>query len=465
MMQHLYKTLPSVDACLTALETFNATAPRGLIKELVVAFLDERRKEIQTGRITDPKVLQLERMQDALLRFVRRGLRPHFQRVLNATGVVLHTNMGRAVLSEDAIAAVNEACRGYSNLELELSTGKRGSRYSHVESLLCKLSGAEAALVVNNNAAAVFLTLDALCRGHEVVVARGQLVEIGGSFRIPDVMSRSGAVLREVGCTNRVHKTDYEQAITDSTAALMRVHTSNYRVIGFHSDVSVKALSELAHEHNILCIEDLGSGSLLDLAAVGLPGEPTVQAVVAGGADVVMFSGDKVLGGPQAGIIVGKRAVLEKIKQHPLNRALRIDKMTLAALEATLRLYLDESKARQQIPTLRMIFESPESIHKRAMRLAARLRKRLGTYARIQVVEGAAQVGGGSFPEHDLRGSVIRFSPLVCSVETLRQRLLKTDPPLIGRVEDNALCLDPRTLSATDASAVVDALSQALGCF
>ena len=362
-MNNLFRSLPSVDACLSGLENaapvLYATTPRPLLRSLTNAFLDGCRRDIKEGRLTDSGQLGLDALLPRLAAFAEKEAAPRFRRVLNATGVVIHTNMGRSVLADEAVNAILKACRGYSNLELNLATGERGSRYSHVEELLCTLTGAEAALVVNNNAAAVLITMDALCSGGEVVVARGQLVEIGGSFRIPDVMERSGATLREVGCTNRVHPQDYENAINERTVALMRVHTSNYRVVGFHADVSVEELADMAHRHGLPLIEDLGSGSFLDFTAAGLPGEPTVRSVVAAGADVVTFSGDKVLGGPQAGIIVGTKAIIEKIKRNPLNRALRIDKMTLAALEATLRLYLDEQLARKRIPTVAMITAAP----------------------------------------------------------------------------------------------------------
>ena len=355
-MNNLFRSLPSVDACLSGLENaapvLYATTPRPLLRSLTNAFLDGCRRDIKEGRLTDSGQLGLDALLPRLAAFAEKEAAPRFRRVLNATGVVIHTNMGRSVLADEAVNAILKACRGYSNLELNLATGERGSRYSHVEELLCTLTGAEAALVVNNNAAAVLITMDALCSGGEVVVARGQLVEIGGSFRIPDVMERSGATLREVGCTNRVHPQDYENAINERTVALMRVHTSNYRIVGFHADVPVEELADMAHRHGLPLIEDLGSGSFLDFTAAGLPGEPTVRSVVAAGADVVTFSGDKVLGGPQAGIIVGTKAIIEKIKRNPLNRALRVDKMTLAALEATLRLYLDEQLARKRIPTV-----------------------------------------------------------------------------------------------------------------
>jgi L-seryl-tRNA(Ser) seleniumtransferase len=466
----LFRHLPAVDQALAALaadktragEALRAT-PRPLVKELVNGFLDLVREEIRAGAFTDPAQLSLEALQPRMLAFVRRGSRPCFRRVLNATGVVVHTNMGRSLLAPEAVAAVASAAAHYSNLEFDLRTGERGSRYSHVESLLCRLTGAEAALVVNNNAAAVLIVLDTLCKGREVVVSRGQLVEIGGSFRIPDVMARSGALLREVGATNRTHLRDYEAAIGSDTAALMKVHTSNFRLTGFVKEVPLSELKTLAATYGLPVIEDLGSGSLMRFDSVGgLPGEPTVQESVADGADVVSFSGDKVLGGPQAGIIVGRREIIERIKKNPMNRALRIDKMTLAALEATLRLYLDPELAKTRVPTLAMMTRSLVSLRAQASRLAALLKRNLSDRLEIGLRPGVSRVGGGAFPEADLPTALVTLVPKDgMSVEALRTALLSTDPPLVGRVEEGAFCLDPRTLAGDEHALVLAALRQA----
>lgn len=465
-MNHLFRALPAVDACLAflkkALPHVYTGTPRVFLRELVNRFLDNCRENIRRQHFSSPEELTLPALSASLAAFIQEEARPRFRRLLNGTGVVIHTNMGRSVLPEEAVNAIIKACKGYSNLELNLSTGERGSRYSHVEELLCLLTGAEAALVVNNNAAAVLITLDTLCSGGEVIVARGQLVEIGGSFRIPDVMARSGAALHEVGCTNRVHLKDYEQAISDRTSAIMRVHTSNYRIIGFHSDVDIAELAVLAHKQKIFLIEDLGSGSFLDFASSGLPGEPTVQSIVNAGADVVTFSGDKVLGGPQAGIIVGRRDAVERIKANPLNRALRIDKMTLAALEATLRLYLDEQTAREHVPTVSMITADPERLRNRATRLASRLRKICGDQMDIRPIPGESRVGGGAFPENPLPTTLLRLEPHLCTPEELKRRLLRTEPPLIGRLENNAFHLDLRTLADDEFPLVSKAITQAL---
>ena len=465
-MKELFRALPSVDVCLTGLEQtvpeLCAATPRPLLRDLVNRFLDEQRDAIRYGTVTVPDELRIDALLPALVSFATKEANPRFRRVLNGTGVVIHTNMGRSVLAREAVEAIVRACSGYSNLELDLNTGERGTRYAHVEKLLCTLTGAEAALVVNNNAAAVLITMDTLCSGGEVVVARGQLVEIGGSFRIPDVMERSGATLREVGCTNRVHPRDYEQAINENTVALMRVHTSNYRIVGFHCDVPVEELTSIAHGHGLPLIEDLGSGSFLDFSSSGLPGEPTVRSVVAAGADVVTFSGDKVLGGPQAGIIVGRKEVVARIKSNPLNRALRIDKMTLAALEATLRLYLDEALARRRIPTIAMMTAAPAELRRRAMRLAARLRRSCGEKLRVELVEGESRVGGGSFPENGLPTTLVRLEPQTCTPEQLKTRLLSVSTPLIGRLEGHAFLLDPRTLADEEFSTVAAVTAEAL---
>lgn len=467
----LFRALPSVDACLAiwadAPEARLASVPRPLARNAINTFLDARRDAIRHGEILDPQELALDHLKPALLRHIRAETRPRLRRVLNATGVIIHTNMGRAVLAEQAAAAVTLACQGYSNLELNLHTGERGSRYSHVEDLLRQLTGAEAALVVNNNAAAVLITLDSLCKGGEVVIARGQLVEIGGSFRIPEVMERSGATLHEVGCTNRVHPHDYERAISERTRALMRVHTSNYRIIGFHSDVPVPELAALAEQHGLPLIEDLGSGCLIDFADMGLPGEPTVRSIVAAGAHVVTFSGDKTLGGPQAGLIVGKKTYVDAIKKNPLNRALRIDKMTLAALEATLRLYLDESLAREHIPVLNMIAMRSDKLRRRAARLAACLRRHCGSdpQTSFHLVPGESRVGGGAFPERPLPTVLVRIDSAICPPETLKTRLLHGEPALVGRLEDGAFHLDPRTLAPAEIPAAARCVAQALATY
>jgi len=460
----LFRHLPSMDRLLRHLEADASLAaePRALLRDIADAFLDLLREEIRAGALTDAAELDPERLLPRLTAFVRMKARPHFRRVLNATGVVIHTNLGRSNLADVAASAVAEASRNYSNLEFDLASGKRGSRYSHVEQILCRITGAEAALVVNNNAAAVLIVLDTLAKGREAIVSRGQLVEIGGSFRIPDVMRKSGATLVEVGATNRTHLRDYENALTENTGMLLKVHCSNFRCIGFTKEVPLEEMVALGRSRGIPVVEDLGSGSFVDFRALGLPlDEPTVQRTVASGADVVTFSGDKVLGGPQAGIIVGRREWIEKIKKNPLNRALRIDKMTLAALEATCRLYLDMERARKEIPTVAMITASLDELRGKGRSLAARLKKALAGRAEVRTLPGSSRVGGGSFPEFDLATTLVALRPAApVSVEALRVALLSAEPPLVGRVEEGELLLDPRTIRRDEFPLVAESLMQ-----
>ena len=465
-MSGLFRALPAVDQALKELEKEQdlQDLPRPLLKDLVNEFLDLLRQEIRSGVFSEESELALQALKGRMSSYVRMHSRPHFRRVINATGVVVHTNLGRSLLAESAIEAVTEACRYYSNLEFSLETGKRGSRYSHVERLLCELSGAEAGLVVNNNASAVLLVLDTLAKCREVIVSRGQLVEIGGSFRIPEVMAKSGAKLYEVGATNRTHLYDYEQAIGPETAALLKVHTSNYQIIGFHKEVPLKELAGLADKYELPVIEDLGSGNLFSFPPESGLCEPTVQQTIQDGAAVVTFSGDKLLGGPQAGIILGRREYIQCIKKNPLNRAVRIDKMTLAALEATLRLYKDPERAREKVPTLNMISKTQSSLKAKAKRLATRIRQELGTAFNVQLRTGASRVGGGASPESDLPTTLVALEPKqnAFGLERLREELLKTDPPLVGRIEGDCFCLDPRTLQANELGLTIRALKQAI---
>lgn len=475
------RALPSVDACLKlcadnpVLAKLNPSKP--LLCMFINLFLNARREKIQQLGEWDkiPEELDPDHLSQQLLDFVQKKLHSHLRHVLNATGVIIHTNMGRSVLADEAMSAVVDVCRGYSNLELDLETGERGNRYAHVEALLSQISGAEAALVVNNNAAAVFLVLNTFCAGGEVIIARGQLVEIGDHFRIPEIMQRSGAILREVGCTNRVHLEDYKDVMTEDTRALMRVHTSNYRIVGFHSDVSVQELHNMIvcskcrfiHNSTIL-IEDLGSGTLVDFTKYGLPSEPTVQSVVRAGADVITFSGDKVLGGPQAGIILGKSGLIGKIKGNPLTRAFRVDKMTMAALEATLRICLDDNRLLKEIPTLRMITMTPQELQRRAKRLANAIRRQYAKLSQsreefsLSLVSGESRVGGGAFPERPLPTTLVRIEHKKYSPDSLKKKLLCGNPPLLGRVEHDALHLDPRTLSDKELLEAAKAVAQAL---
>ena len=465
-MNELFRALPAVDACLDTLApdlpADPAAAPRPLARRLINAFLEKQREGIRAGTVSDPALLTLPACLPAMRTFVLEGLRPRLRRVLNATGVVIHTNMGRSVPAAQAREAIATAASAYNSLELNLADGERGSRNRLAEELLCMITGAESALAVNNNAAAVLLILAGLCKGGEVIVSRGQLVEIGGSFRIPEVMEHGGVTLREVGATNRCRLNDYERAVNENTRALMRVHPSNYRITGFFEEVSIRELTRLARAHDLPLIEDLGSGSLIDFTPFGLPGEPTVRAVLEDGADVVCFSGDKALGGPQAGIIVGRRRFLDPLRANPLLRALRPCKLTFAALEATLRLYLDPQTALQHIPTLAMLTCPLETLARRARSLATRLRRTLGKHARVAVIPGISRAGGGAFPERELPTMLVSIRPHTCAVEALKRRLLAGDPPLMGRLEENAFLLDPRTLADAELPLAVRGLRTAL---
>jgi L-seryl-tRNA(Ser) seleniumtransferase len=463
-VNNLFRLLPSVDKLLHAFATRKDLdhISQPLQRETINQFLDLCRQEIKDAVITDPRDLEWEKIASRAAAFVRSQSRPHFRRVLNGTGVVVHTNLGRSILADTAVAAVGEACRHYSNLEFDLHTGKRGIRYAHVEKLLCRLTGAEAALVVNNNAAAVLLILDTWAKGREAIVSRGELVEIGGSFRIPEVMAKSGATLREVGATNRTHVRDYENAITENTAVLMRVHTSNYRIIGFHKAVSQEELVALGHKHDLPVIEDMGSGNFFDFSTYNMMAEPTVQQTVAAGLDVISFSGDKLLGGPQAGIIIGRKKYIDPIKTNQLNRALRIDKMTLAALEATLRLYLDPELARTHVPTLAMITADPAFLKSKARRMKQRLARHFSDRLELTLVPGVSRVGGGAFPEQDLATTLIGIKGHSWSADELKTALLSTDPPLVGRIEDDYFCLDPRTIDPQEMGLVIRALEEAV---
>ncbi len=463
MDNSLFQYIPSVDHTLDLLleDKELEELPRSLLKELVNAFFDLCRQAIRDGSITEPGQLSLSSLKPWLVSYVRDHGRPNFRRLINATGVVIHTNLGRSLLAGPAVESIVQVCSSYSNLEFSLETGKRGSRYDMVEGILCDLTGAEAGLVVNNNAAAVLLMLDTLVKGKEVIISRGQLVEIGGSFRIPEVMAKSGAKLKEVGATNRTHLYDYEQAINQETGAILKAHTSNYRIIGFHKEVGLKDLVDLGRTYDLPVLEDLGSGNLFKFPGYTKMDEPTVQSVLKQGVSVVTFSGDKLLGGPQAGIILGQKEYIQRIKKNPLNRAVRIDKMTLAGLEATLRLYKDPEMAKDKIPSLNMICAKPQSLRSRAVRLASRMRKELDDWFEIKTRADSSRVGGGASPELSLPTYVITLKPKNgMDIETLRGILLHTDPPLVGRVEEDQMCLDLRTIQANELTSIVDVFKQ-----
>ena len=454
-VRELLRRLPGVDALLQTepIRLALAAEPRVLVLESIRRVLDELRRRIleePEGSVSeaelDPPGLT-GKILERLAALASHTLKP----VINATGIVVHTNLGRSLLAEEAVERLRLLSAGYNNLEYDLDQGKRGSRHAHAEAVLCELTGAESAMVVNNNAAAVLLLLNALAAGREVIVSRGQLVEIGGSFRIPDVMRSSGAILREVGTTNRTHPLDYESAICERTALLMKVHTSNYRIVGFSAEVSLEEMVGIAHRHGLPAVEDLGSGSFVDLSPYGLRGEPTVQDAVRAGADAVTFSGDKLLGGPQAGIILGGKEIVARCKKNPLTRALRVDKMTLAALEATLRLYRDERRALAEIPTLRMLTTPRAVLEERARELAARIIEAdIHGKFEVQVVESFSQVGGGALPEQDIPTWAVAVRSGEVSTRKIEASLRSHTPPVIGRIEFDRFLLDVRTLGRDD---------------
>ena len=455
--KHLLRSLPKVDEVLRQPAIAALNLPQSVITDLVRQHIDDLRR-----RVLDSDLQTLPSMEDLCAEIctaAKAAAKPSLRPVINATGITLHTNLGRACLSEKAVQAAADAARRYSTLEYDVESGQRGSRYSHVEKLLCKITGAEAAMVVNNNAAAVLLILSALGKGGEVITSRGELVEIGGSFRIPEIMEQCGCSLREVGATNKTHLRDYERAICEDTRALLKVHTSNFRIMGFTESVSLQELVELGKQTGLPVIEDLGSGCFFDLETLGIHDEPTVMNSVKAGVDIISFSGDKLLGGPQAGIILCKEKWIKILKSHPLTRAMRVDKMTLAALEATLDTYLDPEKAQQEIPTIRMLAIDPALLKLRAEALYEKLTA-LGVTC--QVIPEQDQVGGGSVPTQLLPTWAVAVDPQNVTVDGLEERLRKeTDIPIIGRIVKDRYLLDTRTLWEEDFDYIAQAVKEA----
>lgn len=447
------RELPSVSQLLESagVKSLITAHPRQLVVDAVRLAVSEAR---DTGVSPRTPEEWIERIGVAL----RNSRLPSLRRVFNATGVVLHTNLGRAPLANAAIEAMRQAAEGYSNLEYEIETGRRGSRYSHCVGLLRQITGAEDALVVNNCAAALVLTLGTLAKRREVIVSRGELVEIGGSFRIPDIMASAGARLVEVGTTNRTHDDDYRRAITPKTAAIVKIHRSNFTIEGFTSEVSVDRLAFIASEHGLPVLHDLGSGLLLPLDQFGLSGEPTAASALAAGATLVLMSGDKLLGGPQAGLILGPTAIVSKLRKNPLARAMRVDKLTLSALEATLRLYLEPERARTDIPVLAMLTASAESIRSRADAVATALRN---SGVSADVVDSRASVGGGAFPTIDLPSSAVAVGSGQ-DAAAVEEKLRLGEPPVIGRISEGRLLLDLRSVLPREDAALTAAVVKAL---
>ncbi len=461
----LLRRLPQVDELLRHPQLAPAVAPlpRSLAAAVVRRVLAEQRRIIST---TTPETLPDRLDEAALLHHLQEALlaaaQPSLRRVVNATGVVIHTNLGRSPLGEACLSQLLEVAGRYNTLEYDLARGTRGSRQDHLEGLVQELTGAEGVLVVNNNAAGVLLALNTLASGKEVIISRGQLVEIGGSFRMPEIMAASGAILREVGTTNKTYLQDFEKAITSETAILLKVHPSNFRITGFTHEVPLTDMVALGRRYGLKIIEDLGSGCLVDLSKYGLEKEPTVQETLKAGADLVLFSGDKLLAGPQAGLILGSREVVGALRKNPLNRALRPDKMTLAALEATLRLYLEEPRALTEIPTLRMLTRPVAELDRRARLLARRLRRRFGARLKVEVVSSEARAGGGSLPQAPLPSRALALTVPPLAPQDLEARLHQAGTPIIGRVEHGVVLLDLRTLLPGDQEAIMAALAEVL---
>jgi L-seryl-tRNA(Ser) seleniumtransferase len=458
--QKLLTTLPSVDEILRSnqgVQWLNVY-PRRYVIQAIRDVIDSRRKEILKGFISDiSEESMMAEIENTMEKLSSYSLRP----LINATGIVIHTNLGRSILSEKSLENIKKVSGSFSNLEYDLKAGKRGKRYTHVIRVLKEVTGAEDALIVNNNAAAVFLCLNTLSKGKEAIVSRGELVEIGGSFRMPEVMSASSAILREVGTTNKTHLHDYERAINDNTALIVKVHKSNFRVSGFVDEVSVEDLVSLGRRYQIPVMFDLGSGCLIDLKPFGIHDEPVVRDIVNTGIDITTFSGDKLLGGPQGGIIVGRKEYIEKIHKNPLTRAMRIDKLTLAGFEATLMEYIEEEKAIENIPTLRMLLQKPEMIRERAKRIAKRLKKEIKD-VQITVMADTSRAGGGSLPELDFPTYVVTIRSDNVSVNEFEERLRNGNPPIISRIKEGSMIIDARTIRTQDLDDLIKGIKSAL---
>lgn len=463
--RELLKNLPKIDEVFLLLE--DSCVFEGLSRDIVVEkcrqVVEEMRKTIleadKKGRKGAPPSSADEAAQEVrkrLLALYSYSLR----RVVNATGIILHTNLGRAPLCADALQRIVAVSEGYSNLEFNLDKGKRGTRYDHVRELLCCISGAEDAIIVNNNAAAVLLALNTLSAGQEAIVSRGELIEIGGAFRIPEVMEKSGAILREVGTTNRTHLSDYENAVNSNTGVILKVHTSNFKVLGFTDEIGLGELVELGKKNSVPVMNDLGSGCFVPLDSYGFDREPTVQEVIKAGADVVTFSGDKLLGGPQAGIILGGKTVLDTIKKNPLNRALRIDKLTLAALEATMMYYLDLDSAVRDVPVLRALTEPVAEVEKRAHTLVALLEQLSLKDMTFSITGDTSMAGGGSLPTQEIPTFVVAMHSSTIPASRLERKLRKLKIPIIARIYEDKVLFDLRTIPEEEFGLITDGMRQ-----
>ena len=453
-----YRSIPKVDSIMEneeIKELLDITS-RELVLECVREATEDLRIFINNNPSNENKINEeIKNIINKITSKVHKITSYNMKRVINGTGTILHTNLGRAVISEQAAERVKNIVTGYSNLEFDLEQGERGSRYSHFEKIICRITGAEAAIAVNNNAAAVLLILSSMAKDKEVIVSRGELVEIGGSFRVPDVMMQSGSKLVEVGTTNKTHLYDYESKITSETKALLKIHTSNYKIVGFTESVSIEELSALGKKYDIPVIEDIGSGVLVDLKNYGLTYEPTVQNSIKAGADIVCFSGDKLLGGPQAGIIVGKKQYIDKIKKHPLNRALRIDKFTAAVLESVFHEYIDEERAINNVPVLNMINKNAGDIRIGAERLSNKL-KEFSDFFEIDTAECLSQIGGGALPLERIKSYAVSIKPKTMSCASFERKLRDSEIPVIGRVVNDTYYIDLRTVLDNEDQIIYD---------
>ena len=457
MSKHLLSQIPAINKILLLdeIKELMNTYTEVAIKSAIKQYIEEIKQAILNEELSE--VPSLSKIVGEVARIVEKEDKNSLRRVINATGTILHTNLGRSLLSEKIKENIESVAFNYSNLEFDIDNKKRGSRYVHLIDIIKKLTGAEDVLVVNNNAAAVLLTLNTLVKDQEIIVSRGELVEIGGAFRIPEIIKLSGGVPVEVGTTNKTHLKDYENAITEETGALLKVHTSNYKILGFTESVSNEEISYLARENELVSINDLGSGQFVDFSKFGLPYEPTVKEILDSGIDIVTFSGDKLLGGPQAGIIVGKKKYIEKMMKNQLTRALRVDKMTLASLEAKLKLYLDEKDALEHIPTLHMISLSKERLFGKADVLKTKLSD---LDFDIRIEEDKAEVGGGSYPASYLESIAVKLTHRKLHATEIERRLLEVEIPIITRIKDNSIILDMRTLRTREFDIVKAALEE-----
>lgn len=462
--KELLKKLPKVDLLLKnkQIKSLLKRFPKRMVVEEIRSYLKDLRSLIveQKGEaaLIDQDTMVLQLTERASIR-----LESSLKRAVNGIGIILHTNLGRAPFAVEAQKALMDATAGYCTLEIDQESGRRGDRYQHIEKLLCQLTGAEASMIVNNNAAATMLILNTLAMGKEVIVSRGELIEIGGAFRIPDVMKKSGAILVEAGTTNRTHLRDYEAAINENTGMILRVHQSNYAIIGFTKMVELKELVDLAHRRNILAVDDIGSGALIDFHRFGLPKEPMVQDSVKAGYDVVCFSGDKLLGGPQCGVIVGKKNCIDQMKKNQLTRALRCDKMTYAVMEATIRIFLDEKKLMSVHPVIRMLKEQPHEIKKRCMALKRKIKLAIGEKIKVRLMEDVSEVGSGSMAASTLPTWVLALRIPEMSAEAIATAFRMVNPPVFGRIKEDKFLLDCRTIQYNEFKFIVSAFESIFG--